>query len=94
LRPFIADHRALLLADDAELVLDRDASGLLSPEVWQIAFNRVVAGRAGAGERYLFTIGHGNLISFGRRAGAASTPTRHPTSMAPRPSSGSLLIWG
>jgi hypothetical protein len=65
LRPFIAANRSLLLADDSELVLDRDASGLLQPEVWQIVFGRVVAGVPVAGERYLFTIGHGNLISFG-----------------------------
>jgi hypothetical protein len=65
LRPFIAGNRALLLADNAELVLDADASGPLTPEVWQVAFKRVVAGVPVAGERYLFTIGHGNLISFG-----------------------------
>ena len=29
LRPFIAANRSLLMADDSELVLDRDASGLL-----------------------------------------------------------------
>ena len=65
LRTFIAGNRALLLADDAELVLDSDGSGLLTPEVWQISFNRVVAGVPVAGERYIFTIGQGNLISFG-----------------------------
>jgi hypothetical protein len=65
LRPFIAANRSLLLADDSELELDRDASGLLQPDVWQIVFSRVVAGVPVAGERYLFTIGHGNLISFG-----------------------------
>ena len=65
LRTFIADRKALLLADDAELVLDRDGSGLLTPDVWQISFSRAVAGVPVAGERYLFTIGHGRLISFG-----------------------------
>lgn len=65
LRTFIAGNRALLLADDAELELDADASGLLTEDVWQITFRRVVAGIPVAGERYLFTIGHGNLISFG-----------------------------
>ena len=65
LRPFIAGNRSLLMADDSELVLDRDASGPLLPDVWQIAFSRVVAGVPVDGERYLFTIGHGNLISFG-----------------------------
>jgi hypothetical protein len=65
LRPFIAANRSLLMADDSELVLDRDASGLLQKDVWQISFGRLVQGVPVAGERYLFTIGHGNLISFG-----------------------------
>jgi subtilisin-like proprotein convertase family protein len=65
LRPFIAGNRALLLTDDAELVLDRNASGPLTDDVWQIVFAREIAGVPVAGERYLFTIGHGNLISFG-----------------------------
>jgi hypothetical protein len=65
LRRFIAANRSLLMADDAELVLDRDGSGLLQPDVWQIVFGRVINGVPVAGERYLFTIGHGNLISFG-----------------------------
>jgi len=65
LRPFIAGNRALLLADDAEMVLDDDASGELLPDVWQVVYKRVVSGIPVAGERYLFTIGHGNLISFG-----------------------------
>ena len=65
LRTFIAAHQKVLLADDAELVLDRDASGEILTNVWQIVFTRAVAGVPVDGERYLFTIGHGNLISFG-----------------------------
>ena len=65
LRNFVAGNRTLLLADNAELVLDRDGSGALTPDVWQIAFRRVVAGVPVVGERYLFTIGHGKLIAFG-----------------------------
>jgi trimeric autotransporter adhesin len=65
LRAFIASNKAMLLADDSELVLDHEASGLLSPDVWQIAFNREIGGVPVAGERYVFTIGHGNLVSFG-----------------------------
>jgi subtilisin-like proprotein convertase family protein len=64
-RSFIAGSRALLLADDAELVLDAEASGQLVPDVWQIAFGRAIAGVPVVGERYVFTIGHGKLISFG-----------------------------
>jgi trimeric autotransporter adhesin len=65
LREFIAANRSLLLADDAELVLDRDASGELADGVWQVVFGRAIGGVPVAGERYLFTIAHGNLISFG-----------------------------
>jgi hypothetical protein len=65
LRPFIAANKPLLMADDAELVFDREASGELLEDVWQIAFNRVVSGIPVYGERYLFTIGHGKLMSFG-----------------------------
>jgi subtilisin-like proprotein convertase family protein len=65
LLPFIEGNRALLLADKAELVLDREASGLLSPDTWQIAFGRRIAGIPVDGQQYVFTVGHGNLISFG-----------------------------
>jgi len=65
LRGFVAAHRALLLASDTELLVDHDASGLLSPDVWQIVFSRAVAGVPVVGERFVFTIGHGRLIAFG-----------------------------
>jgi len=65
LRTFIAGSRSLLLADDTELVLDNAASGELVDDVWQIVFAREIAGIPVAGERYVFTIGHGRLISFG-----------------------------
>ena len=65
LRSFIDGNRPLLKADEAELVLDREASGKLSPDVWQIAFGRSVSGVPVAGQRYVFTLGHGNLIAFG-----------------------------
>jgi subtilisin-like proprotein convertase family protein len=65
LRVFAATHRALLVADGAEMVLDREASGPLTRDTWQVVFDHVVGGVPVAGERYLFTIGHGKLISFG-----------------------------
>jgi subtilisin-like proprotein convertase family protein len=65
LRTFMTESKTLLLADNAELVLDREASGKLTPDVWQIAFRRAIADVPVVGERYVFTIGHGNLISFG-----------------------------
>jgi hypothetical protein len=64
LRPFIARNRALLQAENAEMVLDTDGSAI-TPEITEITFKRVVAGVPVAGERYLFTIGHGKLMSFG-----------------------------
>ena len=80
LRPFIAANRSLLMADDSELELDRDASGLLQPDVWQIVVQPRSRGVPVAGERYLFTIGHGNLISFGSprwsRIDVKATPDR------------------
>ena len=83
LRTFIAANRTLLLADNAELILDPEASGPLSPDVWQIAFSRAIAGVPVVGERYLFTIGHGNLISFGAsrwsRIDADTSPELDPT---------------
>ena len=65
LREFIARHRAVLLADDGELVFNRQASVKLTPETWQVVFDRQIDGVPVAGERYLFVIGHGNLIQFG-----------------------------
>src|SRR5262245_2248949 len=44
LRAFMGRHRALLLADDGELVLNRQASGLLTPETWQVVFDRRIGG--------------------------------------------------
>jgi len=65
LRAFIGSNKTLFMANDAELVLDREASGRLTGDVWQIAFSRAIAGVPVVGERYLFVIGHGNLIAFG-----------------------------
>ena len=65
LRAFLSANRTILLADDTELALDRDASTQLTPETWQIVFDHVVSGVRVDGEKYLFTIGYGNLISFG-----------------------------
>jgi hypothetical protein len=79
LRTFIAGNKALLMTDDSELVLDTAASGQLVDDVWQIVFGRAVAGVPVAGERYVFTIGHGNLVSFGSprwsRVDASPSPT-------------------
>ncbi len=65
IRAFIAAHRDLLAAGDSELTFDPEASGRLSPDAWQVVFTHTVAGVPVAGERYVFTIGHCKLISFG-----------------------------
>lgn len=65
LRSFMAGRPQLFKTEDAELVLDREASGNPTPELWQIVFKRQVGGVPVAGDRYLFYIGHGNLIAFG-----------------------------
>lgn len=65
LRGFVAANRALLIAGDAELVLDRRASGQVTPETWIVEFERKIGGVPVQGDRYRFTIGHGKLISFG-----------------------------
>lgn len=65
IRDFIGRNRRLLHARDEDLVLDRAASGSLTPETWQVVFNREVEGIPVQDDRYLFTIGHGNLIAFG-----------------------------
>ena len=64
-RAFMAKNASLLMTDDAELVLNRAGSGELKPGVWQIAFDRLVSGVPVPDARYLFTIGNGNLMSFG-----------------------------
>ena len=86
LRPFIEGNRALLLADRAELVLDRDASGQPAPDVWQIAFGRAVAGVPVDGQRYVFTLGHGNLTAFG-------APRWSRIDVSPFPDIGSSEAW-
>ncbi len=65
LRAFLAENRSILLANDAELTLDRAASGPEASDVRQVVFDRVVGGVPVAGDRYVFTFGHGNLIAFG-----------------------------
>src|SRR5262249_34245403 len=65
LRQFMNGNKDLFLADDSELALNLDASAELIGDVWQVVFDRRVSGIPVAGERYMFTIGHGKLMSFG-----------------------------
>src|SRR5262245_56472477 len=65
LRAFIGAHATLLHARDEELVLSKDGSGQITPDLWKVSFERTVAGVPVEGDRYIFYIGHGNLIAFG-----------------------------
>ncbi len=82
LRGFVAKNASLLLADDKELALDAEGSGQITPDLWQVVFAHHVAGVPVAGDRYVFYVGHGNLIAFGASrwspvaAGAAARISR------------------
>ena len=65
LRGFIAGNAALLITDDRELALNTEGSGQTTPDLWKVVFDRVVEGVPVAGDRYVFFVGHGNLIAFG-----------------------------
>lgn len=79
IRAFMAEYAGLFRADDAELILARDASGDVTHDLWQVVFDRVVRGVPVSGDRYVFYIGHGNLIAFGAtrwsKITAAPTPS-------------------
>jgi subtilisin-like proprotein convertase family protein len=65
LRIFVSANKGLLLAEDLELVLDREASVAVTADLQQIVFARAVGGVPVAGERYVFHFIRGNLVSFG-----------------------------
>jgi glutaredoxin len=44
------------------------ASGQITPDLWQVQFDRTVSGVPVARDGYVFYVGHGNLISFGAMA--------------------------
>ncbi len=64
-RAFLNENKSLVLAGDSELVYSKTASGPMLDSVWQLSFDHVVHGIPVVGERFVLTIGHGNLISFG-----------------------------
>jgi fibronectin type 3 domain-containing protein len=65
LRAFLSINISLFLAQNAELSFNDGASGRITPELYQIVFDRTIDGIPVSGDRYIFAIGHGNLISFG-----------------------------
>ena len=65
LRKFLKQHETIFLARNDELVLNRDASLQVSPDLWQVVFDRKFNEVPVSGDRYIFHIGNGNLISFG-----------------------------
>ena len=78
LRTFMAKNAALTLADDRELALNEVGSGQLTPDLWKVVFDRVVEGVPVAGDRYIFYVGHGNLIAFGATRWSAITTGAAP----------------
>src|SRR5262249_50006699 len=77
-RDFIGKNADLLMATDEELVLN-EASGQITPDLWQVQFSRVVSGIPVARDGYVFYIGHGNLISFGAIRWSKITTDANPT---------------
>ncbi len=60
------DENAVLLGDwKGQLALDRDASGPLDDDVWQVTFRQVVGGVPVSGARFDFHVSRGNLVAFG-----------------------------
>ena len=78
IRSFMAKNAALLLADDKELVLNEEGSGQLTADLWKIVFDRAVSGIPVDGDRYIFYVGHGNLIAFGATRWSAMTTDSSP----------------
>src|SRR4029450_11873413 len=76
---FVRDNEPLFVADESELVLNREGSGELTPDLWQVVFDRKVGGVPVTGDGYVFSIGHGNLISFGSPRWSAVTASPVPT---------------
>ena len=79
LRVFAAKNASLLAADDKELVLNREGSGQITADLWQVEFDRVVSGVPVAGDRFVFYVGHGNLIAFGAPRWIAITTDTNPS---------------
>ena len=79
LKTFVHDNAALLVADENELVLNREGSGELTPDLWQVVFDRTVGGVPVTGDGFIFSIGHGNLISFGSPRWSLVTASPVPT---------------
>ncbi len=82
LRRFMDKNVATLGARTDQLVLNRDASGQITPDLWQVTFDRQVAGIQVAGDRYLFHVGHGNLIAFGATRWSRITTDAAPSVVA------------
>jgi uncharacterized repeat protein (TIGR01451 family) len=78
MRTFAGGNRALFLADTSEMVLNAQASGPVSPHVWQVVFDRQVGGVPVAGDRYIFAISHGNLVQFGATRWSPVSTSRTP----------------
>src|SRR5262245_44243851 len=54
LKAYVHDNAPLFIADDAELVLNREGSGALTPDLWQVVFDRAVGGVPVTGDGFVF----------------------------------------
>lgn len=65
LRSFMTANLQLTLSADSELTLNREGSGAITQDLWKVVFDRAIGGVPVAGDRWVFYVGHGNLITFG-----------------------------
>ncbi|MBP7146923.1 MAG: fibronectin type III domain-containing protein [Acidobacteria bacterium] len=73
-RKFLDSHAYVLGSWEGQLVLDREASGRLGDNLWQVTFRQAVGGVPVAAARYDFHLGSGKIVSFGATRWA---PVRH-----------------
>jgi len=59
--------------------VERGGSAQITPDLWKVVFDRVVGGVPVSGDRYVFYVGHGNLIAFGAPRWSAITADASPT---------------
>ena len=78
LRAFVTANPSTLVARNEELVLNREASGPLNAQTWQIVYDRRIDGIPVTGDRFIFYIGHGNLIAFGATRWSTITASSMP----------------
>ncbi|MDQ7088146.1 MAG: hypothetical protein Q9Q13_09945 [Acidobacteriota bacterium] len=72
-REFLSDHRTLLGDWNDRIELDRQASAMRRPGVYQLVFRQVVDGVPVSNARLDFHVAAGNLVAFGTHRWARAT---------------------